>query len=92
MLGRTEANLENKPSVTSVESSQNCKAKTRLNWLCSEICGIFSRRIYSLHIIFSSYFSLLTWKSFTPMSSYISNGDSDDIWFKGKNPLVINFI
>lgn len=53
MLGKMEANLENKPNVTNVESGQNCKAKTRLNWLCNEICDVFNRLVmilYSLHI------------------------------------------
>lgn len=48
-----EANLKNKPNVANVESGQNCKAKTRLNWLRNKICDIFSRLamiLYSLHI------------------------------------------
>lgn len=48
-----EANLEIKPSITNVESGQNCKAKINFSWLCNEVCDVFNRLImilYSLHI------------------------------------------
>lgn len=50
MLAKMEANLENKHSVTNVDSGHDCKAKSSLNWPCSGICDPFNRLI----MIFSS--------------------------------------
>lgn len=48
VLGKMETNLENKHSVTDVDSGQNCKAKTSLNLPCNGICDTFNRLVMNL--------------------------------------------
>lgn len=48
VLGKIEANCENKHSVKNLDIGQNSKAKTSLNWQCIGVCDTFDRLVVIL--------------------------------------------